>query len=77
MEMPEPVGHLSRGATDGVWCFPKREKQAAVNKAGREEPKGSPLTSDMKLEDLEFALLIFSLDLVQCFLTMLPSSLLS
>lgn len=63
--------HLPRAATDRRWNQPKTEKCDVVNKAERNWRPKSPLTSDVVMENLEFALLAFSLALVQHFLTML------
>ena len=60
---------LPRKAANREWEQPKRRKSAAVNKAERTGRAKSPLISDMEMQSLEFALLGFSLGLVQHFLT--------
>lgn len=55
-----------------MWNQPKREKYAVVNKAIGIEVLKNALTLDMERQNLEFALLFFSLSLGQYFLILFP-----
>jgi hypothetical protein len=58
------MGYLLRKAANREWNQPERRNCIAANKAERS------WTSDMEMQSLEFAQLIFGLALVQYFLTM-------
>ena len=66
--------YIQRRTASREWNQPKRKKCVAVNKAERSWRSEEHLTSDMEIQSLEFAQLVFfNLVLVQYFLSMLPS----
>lgn len=65
--------YLSRKAANREWNSPKERSVLQSTKLTGVGDLKSVLTSDMEMQSLEFVQLIFSLTLVQYFLTMPPS----
>lgn len=61
------VGYLPWGVQTGGESSPRERSMLQLERLGRQSHL-SPLTSDMELQDLEFALLGFDLALLQYFL---------